>query len=345
MKVLIVGTDLKRHNDLRTQGQFLRDILLHNRIDVAITSSYRNSILRIFDTVFQILRLHKNDIVIVQVYSTKGIYLEVLSGWLAMLKKCYVINTLHGGNIPFVYRSNIVKRKLLNIIFTHSDVITVPSKYIPSHIEVLQNNYELIRNHIDLKQYKNLPKPKDCIRIFWMRSYHPTYDPLKAIHILEYIRNLNMDAKLVMAGKDFGHQYETIAYAQSSKYAKDISITDVISTDKKNKIASESNVYICTNTIDNAPVSFLEMMAMGLPIVTTNVGGIPHYVENNQTALISTDNSVENMAKLIISLHQQEELQQKLITNGLSFIEEFSTETVLQKWLTLFQQLQYKQPN
>lgn len=340
MKVLIIGTDLNKQSDLKTQGQFLRDILSDNGIDVSISSRYRNPVFRILDTVFQILNMRKNDIVIVQVYSTRGIYLETLSGWLARLKKCHVINTLHGGNIPFVYRTNRLKRKLLNIIFTDSNIITAPSKYIPAHIPAIENKYHLIRNHIDLNQYKNNPKPNDCIRIFWMRSYHQTYDPMKALHILEYIRNKGFEAKLVMAGKNFGNKCEVQKSAQSSKYAQDITIHDVINTVEKNKIASESNVYLCTNTIDNAPVSFLEMMAMGLPIVTTNVGGIPLYVEHNQTALISTDNSVEDMATQIIQLYQNKTTQQNLITNSLAFINEFSAETVLQKWLTLFKQLQ-----
>lgn len=340
MKVLIVGTDLNGPADLKTQGQFLRDILSGNGIDVSIASKHRNFILRIFDTLYQILALRRNDIVIVQVYSTRGIYLEVLSGCLAHLKKCHVINTLHGGNIPVVYRTNLIKRKLLNILFTDSNTITAPSKFIPSHIPAIQNKYHLIRNHIDLNDYTNHPKPDDYIRIFWMRSYHQTYDPMKAIHILEYIRSRGLEAKLVMAGKDFGHKGEVVSYAQACKYASDITIHDVINTAEKNKIAAQSNVYLCTNTIDNAPVSFLEMMAMGLPIVTTNVGGIPLYVKHNHTALISTDNSVEDMATQIIDLHQNKTTQQNLITNGTAFINEFSTETVLQKWLTLFTQLQ-----
>ncbi|MES2559928.1 MAG: hypothetical protein V4590_09325, partial [Bacteroidota bacterium] len=204
MRVLIVGTDLNGPHDLKTQGQFLRDLLYENSIDVSITSKYRNPVLRIFDTIYQILCLRKNDVVIVQVYSTRGIYLEVLSGLLGKLKRCKVINTLHGGNIPHVYRTDKMKRTLLNMMFRTGHAITAPGNYIPSHIPSIQNNYLLIRNHIDLNHYRNERKPHDCIRIFWMRSYHPTYDPLKALLIFEYIRNQGIEAKLIMAGKDFG---------------------------------------------------------------------------------------------------------------------------------------------
>lgn len=339
MKVLIVGTDFNEPSDLKTQGQYLKDLLSDNHVDVSITSVYRNPVLRILDTVWQILCLNRKDIVIIQIFGTRGIYLEALSGWLAKRKKCYVINTIHGGNIPVVYNSDNYRRKLFDIIFANSDTITTPSNYISSNISSIRNKCFLIRNHINLEQYSNTIKPNDCIRIFWMRSYHQTYDPFKAIQVLENIRNRGMEAKLVMAGKDFGYKNEIVKYVQSSQYREDITVLDVIDTNEKNNIAAQSNIYLCTNIIDNAPVSFLEMMAMGLPIVTTNVGGIPFYVTHNQTALISTDNSTDNLSELIVQLYQNTTLHQHLVAQGLTFITEFSAETVAQKWLTLFQQL------
>jgi glycosyltransferase involved in cell wall biosynthesis len=345
MSVLIIGTDLNLKTDLKTQGQLLRDILLYHHVDVSIASKYRNPLLRILDTIYRTLSLRKNDIVIVQVYGSKSIYLEVVSTCLAKLRGCKVISTIHGGNIPAVYRSNRLKRILLEKIFNCSDTITAPSRYIPSQIPTIQNKFLLVQNHIDLSHYINQPKPQDCVRIFWMRSYHPTYNPMKAIQILEYIRNRNIEAKLIMAGKDFGQQSELINYVKSSKFRTDITIHDVIGNQEKNELATVSNIYLCTNEIDNAPVSFLEMMAMGLPIVTTNVGGIPLYVENKQTALISSDNSIEDMANLIVQLHQNKKVQQHLISNGLSFIHEYSAETVLQKWLTLIHSLLHQTTN
>jgi glycosyltransferase involved in cell wall biosynthesis len=339
MKVLIVGTDLNQQSDLKTQGQYLRDLLVSAGWNATIVSHFRNPLIRIFDTIIQILKLNKGDVIIVQVYSTLGIYLEgltVLTGW---IKRTKIISTLHGGDIPNAYRSNPIKHFVLNTIIKHSNCITVPSTFISKNIPLLENNHLLIHNYVNLNEYENKPKPNDIIRIFWMRSYHPTYDPLKAIKILEYIRAQNIPAQLTMAGKDFGYLNEILTYIKSSQYAKDISIHNVIDNKTKNELASQCTVYLCTNKIDNAPVSFIEMMAMGLPIVTTNVGGIPYYVENEKQAIISKDNSIEDMANLIIQLHQNHELQNRIIANGITFSKTFSAEEVLKSWITILTNL------
>jgi len=335
MKILIVGTDYNSQGDLKTQGQYLRDLFVLNGLNATIASRYRNYFLRIVDTVFQILRLKKNDIIIVQVYSTLSIYLELLAVGLGKLSKIKVISTLHGGNIPTIYNTNSFKRYLLTKIIEQSNTVTVPSKFIAVNISLAKNKHVLIRNYVNLNHYRNNPKPQDMIRMFWMRSYHPAYDPFKAIKILEYILNQNISAKLIMAGKDFGYLKETKRYIESINRANDIEVLNIIDNEAKNNIASQSNVYLCTNKIDNAPVSFIEMMAMGLPIVSTNAGGIPYYVEHNKQVILSKDNTVEDMANLIINLHKNPTLNRNLIANGLGFIKEYSSETVFQNWTKL----------
>lgn len=339
MKVVIIGTDLNRQSDLKTQGQYLRDLLVLDGWDATIASPFRNLFLRVADTVTQILNLRKDDVIIVQVYSTLGIYLEGLAVLLGWIKRLNVISTFHGGSIPEMYRTNRMKRFILNKIIQHSTHVTVPSRFISHNIPALRSKSMLVRNYIQLEEYENVPKPQDMIRIFWMRSYHPTYDPIKAVKILEYIRSQNIPAELVMAGKDFGSLKQVSTYIKSSPYKNNISVFTVIDTETKNKMASRSNVYLCTNKIDNAPVSFVEMMAMGLPIVTTNVGGIPYYVEDEKQALISKDNSVEDLAGLIIRLHRNDTLRKSIVANGLQFCKDFSSEAVLKQWKHLLNSL------
>jgi glycosyltransferase involved in cell wall biosynthesis len=291
------------------------------------------------DTLFQLLLLRKNDVIIVQVFSTKAIYLEYLSVLLGKLKRCYVISTLHGGNIPNQYHHNWKKRIFLDFIFKNSDQITAPSSYIPEQIPSIKERSILIRNIIDLEHYHTQSKPKDDkIRILWMRAYHPTYDPLKAIQVVEYLLDHGHDVEMTMAGSEHGLKKELQEYISSRSCSSKIKLLDVIDNAEKNELASISNVYLCTNIIDNAPVTFLEMMAMGIPIVSTNIGGIPYYVTDHKTALLSTDNSIENIASLIVELHHNKELRTKIITNGFDFIEEFSMDVVGQKWVSLINQ-------
>ena len=46
------------------------------------------------------------------------------------------------------------------------------------------------------------------------------------------------------------------------------------------KISADAGIFINTSNIDNTPVSLMEAMALGLPVVSTNVGGIPYLIED-----------------------------------------------------------------
>ena len=45
------------------------------------------------------------------------------------------------------------------------------------------------------------------------------------------------------------------------------------------------------------PVSIIECMALGLPIVSTNVGGLAYLLENNKNALLVKKNDISQMAE------------------------------------------------
>ena len=47
-----------------------------------------------------------------------------------------------------------------------------------------------------------------------------------------------------------------------------------------------SDVYLTATNIDNMPGSVIECLSCGLPVVTTNAGGVPYIVTHEETALI-----------------------------------------------------------
>src|SRR5262249_15126210 len=99
------------------------------------------------------------------------------------------------------------------------------------------------------------------------------------------------------------------------------------------------DVYLNTNRIDNAPVAVIEAAAMGLPVVTTNVGGIPDLLIDGETALVVGDEDDEAMAHAICRLVEDPSLSERLSRNGRQLAERFSWEAVRPQWLQLFAEL------
>jgi len=99
---------------------------------------------------------------------------------------------------------------------------------------------------------------------------------------------------------------------------------------------SKTDMFINTNHIDNAPVAVLEACAMGLPVVSTNVGGIPNLLTDGETALLVPDDDDCAMADAIRSLLNDPGLAARLSAQGRLLAERSSWEKVRPQWERIF---------
>lgn len=89
-----------------------------------------------------------------------------------------------------------------------------------------------------------------------------------------------------------------------------------------------ANVLLNASRIDNMPNSLLEALASGVPIVTTNAGGIPYMVQHRETALLVDIDDASAMAEATLAILKDDQLHSKLITNGLAEAKKYSWESV-----------------
>ena len=98
-------------------------------------------------------------------------------------------------------------------------------------------------------------------------------------------------------------------------------------------------MFINTTNVDNTPVSVIEAMALGLPVVSTNVGGIPFLLEDGVDALLVEPNDQEAMCRAIERLKSDPELVKQLTLNARKKVENFDWEVVKHQWKKLFDEL------
>jgi glycosyltransferase involved in cell wall biosynthesis len=95
------------------------------------------------------------------------------------------------------------------------------------------------------------------------------------------------------------------------------------------------DIFLNTSHFDNTPVSVIEAMACGLPVVSTNVGGIPYLLEHGKTALLIQPGNVGEMAAVVTRLVTDPDLGARLSANGRKLAESFDWEVVLPQWCRL----------
>ena len=101
------------------------------------------------------------------------------------------------------------------------------------------------------------------------------------------------------------------------------------------------NQGICgnsTNIIDNSPVSVIEAWSYGLPVVTTNVGGIPYMVNDGVNVLLAESGDAQGIAAKVVNIIESPELARSLSRNGREAARKSTWENVRPLWERVFEE-------
>jgi glycosyltransferase involved in cell wall biosynthesis len=239
------------------------------------------------------------------------------------------IPILHGGNLPY----RLEKSKFLSrLIFSNSYVNVAPSNYlVRAFSEKGFNNLVFIPNTIEIETLKFSDRDFSTPKLLWVRSFSSIYNPKMAIKVFSELKKEFPNAELCMVGPDKENLLdECKSYAKSLNV--DVQFTGKLSKEAWIELSNDYNIFINTTNFDNTPVSVIEAMALGLPVVSTNVGGIPFLLTNNENGLLVAIDDSEAMVEAIKALISSKKLQSKITINARKLVEEFDWNNVKQKW-------------
>jgi N-acetyl-alpha-D-glucosaminyl L-malate synthase BshA len=100
-----------------------------------------------------------------------------------------------------------------------------------------------------------------------------------------------------------------------------------------------ADVYLMTSEKESFGVSALEAMAAGVPVISSNTGGIPEVNTHNKTGFLSNVGDVEDMAKNLNNLLADTELYNRLSLNAFERAKEFNISNVLPIYESLYNEL------
>ncbi|HEY6247766.1 MAG TPA: glycosyltransferase family 4 protein [Pyrinomonadaceae bacterium] len=101
----------------------------------------------------------------------------------------------------------------------------------------------------------------------------------------------------------------------------------------------EADIYINGSEIDNQPLSLLEAFACGIPIVTTDAGGIPTIISDGETGMLVPRGDFAQLAERAIRLLNDPELARHLIEQGSRECRKYSWDVVRDAWLQTYRRL------
>ncbi|HEX8269170.1 MAG TPA: glycosyltransferase family 4 protein [Flavobacterium sp.] len=327
-KLLYIGNKLSAHGNTTTSIERLGALLEGEGYKLLYASSKQNKAARLVDMILNTLK-HKVDYVLIDTYSTSNFwYAFVISCICRILGRKY-IPILHGGNLPNRLKAD---PGLCNMIFRSAFVNIAPSNYLLSNFQNAGfSNTIYIPNSIDVGNYPHLQRQKLEPKLLWVRSLASIYNPKMALEVLSILQREFSNASLCMVGPD---KQKMLPRLKNIAETQNLNVTFAGRMSKPEWIAlaADYDIFINTTHFDNTPVSVIEAMALGLPVVTTNVGGIPFLIDDQKNGLLVDDDDAVKMASAIRRLISDQKLAAEIAGNARRMAESFDWELVKQKW-------------
>jgi len=98
---------------------------------------------------------------------------------------------------------------------------------------------------------------------------------------------------------------------------------------------NEADIFVLSSLYEGIPMTLIEAMGTGIPIVATNVGGIPNMLKNNQSALLTSVDSQE-ISNAFVSLLENEDLRKKIGKSAQTESLKFSSQNMTVKYMEIY---------
>jgi len=99
---------------------------------------------------------------------------------------------------------------------------------------------------------------------------------------------------------------------------------------------ANADIYVQAPSIDNMPLSLLEAFASGLPVVSTDVGGVPSMLRHGVDGLLVGDDDADTLAEKVIQLLRDPALAHRLAESAYRTLAAYEWRVVRNGWLQAY---------
>ncbi|WP_434035965.1 N-acetyl-alpha-D-glucosaminyl L-malate synthase BshA [Formosa sp. 4Alg 33] len=261
-----------------------------------------------------------------------------------------IVTTLHGTDITLV-GSHPFYKSAVTFSINKSDAVTAVSeslKYDTFRLFDIKNDIHVITNFIDIEKYKH--SYTDCQRGMMapdnekIITHISNLRPVKRItDVIKIFYNIQKEipAKLMVIGE--GPDKEKAEYL-----CQELGILDKVvffgRSNEIDKILCFSDLFLLPSETESFGLAALEAMASGVPVISSNTGGIPEVNINGITGFLSDVGDIENMSENAIYILSDEARLEQFKHNAKERSYVFDLHNIVPQYEKLYEQTIAKGP-
>ena len=256
-----------------------------------------------------------------------------------------LIGKLYGKKVLLNYHSGQAEEHLrrwrrstipiLNLV----DKVVVPSQFLVDVFSRFGIDACAIVNDIDLSRFEF--RERSPLRPLFLsnRNLEALYGVDCILRAFALIQQQVPEAVLRVVG--YGSQREALERLKNELNLRNISFTGRIEHDDIYPHYSASDIFLNASRVDNQPLSILEAYACGLPVVTTNAGGIPYMVTDGETGVLVPVDDYKALANRALELLSRQD-PAIMVQRARAECVKYTWEVVGPQWVHLYHDLAQK---
>lgn len=257
--------------------------------------------------------------------------------WIARLRGCPVIVNYRGG-----HADSFFSRAPAHVFRTlrRASARVTPSNFLQRVFAHHGLDAEVVPNIIDLSRFRPAPAREFGLapHLIVTRNLEPIYDIASAIKAFAEVRKVFGQARMTVAGT--GPERERlIALAENLGLDSALSFCGRIDNAEIPALYASADCMLNPSTVDNMPISILEALASGVPVVSTNAGGIPDMVEHGVSALLVPIGDPGEMARETIRILSDRALADAQRAAGLAEVARYAWPRVREQWFAVYRRV------
>lgn len=254
-----------------------------------------------------------------------------------------LVAKFYGKKVVLNYRSGEAEdhlarwRRTALPVVRLTDAVVVPSGYLVDVFARFGVRARAIFNFVATDRFRF--RARQPLRPIFLsnRNLEPLYNVACVLRAFALIQRELPAAQLTIAGD--GSQRALLEQLARALQLNNVSFVGRVAHERMHELYEAADVYLNAPDIDNMPGSIIEAYAAGLPVVTTDAGGIPYIVTDHATGLIVPRRDHEALARAALSLFADERLARELAERAHAECRKYSWAAVRAGWLQLYFEL------
>jgi glycosyltransferase involved in cell wall biosynthesis len=259
---------------------------------------------------FLFLLLKKYKIIHIHGASYNSFWRKSLYINLGRFMNVKIIYHIHGAEFKLFYKNNMKKIKKM---FKKCDVIIALSESWKTFFEkeIGCTHIFVVNNIIPFPPKKEIDRGSEICYLLFMGKISSRKGIWDLLDVLSD-HKLYFENKVILYVCGNGEINRLLSFVSDNSLEKIIQYKGWVANDEKIDMFYRSDVFILPSYNEGLPISILEAMSYGLPVITTPVGGITEIVKNNVTGILVNPGNQKQIKEAIDILITNKNLRNEM---------------------------------